>query len=383
MLSRSKRVLAIPFIAATVTWFFPSLVSAASEWPLNMPIGVTEVSREVYGLHMQILWWCVAIGVVVFGTMFYSMFAHRKSRGAKAANFHESTKLEIIWTVVPVIILIIMAVPATNTLVKIYDTDDADIDVLVTAYQWKWKYEYLDENGDNVSFFSVMNTPMAEIYNEIDKTDHYLLEVDEAMYLPVGKKVRFLVTAADVIHSWWVPDLAVKRDAIPGYIHEAWTRIDKEGTYRGQCAELCGKDHGFMPIVVEAVDEATYYAWLEGKRKIAKEIAEASKQTLSFEELYSKGEAVYTQNCAACHQAKGQGMPPTFPAIAGSELILKAPLNEHIGRVVNGGAGMPPFGEQLSPVDLAAVVTYQRNAFGNNMGDKVQPIDIVNFKQGQ
>lgn len=382
MLSRSKRLFALPFIAVVLAWFLPSLVSAASEWPLNMPEGVTEVSREVYGLHMQILWWCVGIGVLVFGVMFYSMFAHRKSKGAKAATFHESTTLEILWTLAPIIILVIMAVPATKTLVKIYDTEDAEIDILVTAYQWKWKYEYLDDNGENVSFFSVMSTPRAQIDDEEEKSEHYLLEVDEAIYLPVGKKVRFLVTAADVIHSWWVPDLAVKRDAIPGFVHEAWTRIDEEGTYRGQCAELCGQDHGFMPIVVEAVDDATYEAWLADKRKEAKSVAEASKQTLSFEELYNKGEEVYIKNCASCHQAEGQGIPGAFPAIAGCPTAA-GPTLDHMLQVINGSGSMPPFGEQLTPVEIAAVVTYQRNAFGNNMGDQVQPIDVVKCKQGQ
>lgn len=381
MFSKSKRAFTLPFFAAVLAWVTPALAETASEWPLNMTVGVTEVSREVHGLHMQIFWWCVAIGVVVFGAMFYSMFAHRKSKGAKASKFHESLGLEIAWTVVPIVILVIMAVPATKTLVKIYDTKDADIDILVTGYQWKWKYEYLDDNGENVSFFSVLSTPREQIEGDAEKNAEYLLEVDEPIYVPVGKKVRFLVTAADVIHSWWVPALAVKRDAIPGYIHEAWTRIDEPGTYRGQCTELCGKDHGFMPIVVEAVDEATYQSWLSEKRELAKAIAEASKQTLTMDELLAKGEQVYIQNCAACHQADGSGVPGAFPAIVKSPIAM-GDVSLHIDRVVNGGQGMPPFGEQLTPVDVAAVVTYQRNAFGNNMGDKVQPIDIVNFKQG-
>lgn len=380
MLSKSKRLFALPFKAAVLTGLMPVLANAA-EWPLNMTEGVTTVSHDVYSLHMQIFWWCVAIGVVVFGVMFYTMIMHRKSLGAKPAQFHHNTTVEYIWTILPVIILVIMAIPATKTLVNIYDTDDADLDILITGYQWKWKYEYLDDQGENVSFFSVLNTPRSQIDNEEEKSEHYLLEVDEPMYIPTGKKVRFLVTAADVIHSWWVPDLAVKRDAIPGYIHEAWTRVEEPGVFRGQCTELCGKDHGFMPIVVHAVDDAEFKTWLGKKRAAAQAVAEAAKQTLTFEQLFDQGKAVYDKNCASCHQLDGKGAGQ-FPAIVGSK-IATGPVADHINRVVHGGGMMPPFGEQLSPVDIAAVVTFQRNAFGNNMGDQVQPIDVVKFKQGQ
>nr|WP_246439250.1 cytochrome c oxidase subunit II [Teredinibacter franksiae] len=357
-------------------------MATAGEWRLNMTEGVTSVSQEVFGLHMTILWWCVAIGVVVFGVMFYSMIVHRKSRGAKAANFHESTTLEIIWTVIPFLILIFMAIPATTTLKKLYDTDNADIDILVTGYQWKWKYEYL---GQEVSFFSNLSKKsQAQVYNKEKKTEDYLLDVDEPLIIPVGKKVRFLVTAADVIHSWWVPALAVKRDAIPGYVNESWTYVEEPGTFVGQCAELCGKDHGFMPIVVKAVSQADYDAWLAKKREATLAIAEAAKQTLSFEELYSQGETVYNERCAACHQVDGQGVAGMFPAIAGSAVAV-GEMNNHLGVVLNGvnGTAMQAFGEQLTPVQSAAVITFQRNAFGNNMGDSVQPIDVVNFQQGQ
>lgn len=381
MLSRIKRLFVLPLVAVLMGGLVPILASAA-EWPLNMTEGATSISREVHGLHMQMFWWCVGIGVVVFGAMFYSMIMHRKSRGVKAANFHHSTMLELVWTGIPFIILIIMAVPATKTLQAIYDTDDADVDILITGYQWKWQYEYLDDNGENVSFFSVMSTPKDQIVGTEDKGENYLLEVDEPLYIPIGKKVRFLVTAADVIHSWWVPDLAVKRDAIPGYVHEAWTRVDEPGVFRGQCTELCGKDHGFMPVVVHAVEQAEFDAWMDEKRAKAEAIAEAAKQVLTFDQLYAQGEAVYIANCASCHQAEGKGIAGVFPAIAGSP-IATGPVKDHINRIVNGGVGMSAFGEQLSPVDIAAVVTFQRNAFGNNMGDQVQPIDIVNFKQGQ
>lgn len=359
----------------------PSLLWA-NQWEVNMTEGVTEVSREVHGLHMQIFWWCVAIGLVVFGVMFYTMIAHRKSRGVTASNFHESLTLELIWTLAPFVILIIMAIPATATLKKIYDTDEAELDILITGIQWKWKYEYLDDSGENVSFYSNLSTPRAEINDEIEQGENYLLEVDEPMYIPIGKKVRFLVTAEDVIHSWWVPDLAVKRDAIPGYIHKAWTKVMEPGIFRGQCTELCGKDHGYMPVVVHAVEQAEFDAWLGAKRAKAVAIAEAAKQTLTFDELYAEGEKVYDKNCASCHQANGAGIPGVFPSIIKSPIAMGA-VDGHLNRVVNGGQGMPGFGEQLTPVELAAVITFQRNAFTNNMGDQIQPIDVVNYKQSQ
>ena len=360
--------------------FFSQLTLAdeVERWGVNMTQGVTAVSQEIYGLHMDIFWWCVAIGVVVFGVMFYTMIAHRKANGAKASNFHESTFLEILWTVVPIIILVIMVIPATKTLIKVYDTSEPDLDVVVTGYQWKWKYEYLNED---VSFFSSLSTPSDQIRNLAPKGPNYLLEVDQELVIPVKKKVRFLITANDVIHAWWVPDLAVKKDAIPGFINESWTYIDEPGTYRGQCAELCGKDHGFMPIVVRAVPQEEFDSWMAKKREASAAIAEAAKQTLTFDELYAQGEAVYQKQCAACHQPDGKGIAGVFPAIVGSP-IANGEIRDHLDRVINGGKGMPPFGEQLTPVEAAAVITFQRNAFGNNTGSQVQPIDIVNFKQG-
>jgi cytochrome c oxidase subunit 2 len=232
---------------------------AQAEFALNMPRGVTAISQDVYSLHMLIFWICVAIGVVVFGAMFWSIYHHRKSRGAIPAQFHESTLVEIVWTVIPMLILIGMAIPATKTLIRMADTRGAELTVKVTGYQWRWQYDYLNEG---VSFFSVLSTPQAQIRNLAAKGEHYLLEVDNPLVVPVGKKVRILTTAADVIHSWWVPELGWKKDAIPGFINESWTLIEKPGVYRGQCAELCGKDHGFMPIVVKAVPEAEFKQWL-------------------------------------------------------------------------------------------------------------------------
>lgn len=380
MLSISKRSLALLFGALTLV-VLPSL-AGANEWQLNMTEGVTALSKDVYDLHMLIFYICCVIGILVFGAMFISMYLHRKSRGAKASHFHESVTLELVWTIIPALILVGMAVPATSTLKQIYDTDNADLDILVTGYQWKWQYEYL---GQEVSFFSNLSKKsLDQVRVAGPKSEDYLLDVDNPIYIPTGKKVRFLVTAADVIHSWWVPALAVKRDAIPGYVNEAWTKVDEPGVYRGQCAELCGKDHGFMPIVVHAVPEAEFDAWLADKRAAALAVAEAAKQTLTFDQLYAQGEEVYNARCAACHQPNGQGIPGTFPAIAGSP-VATGDLSGHLNVVINGvqGTAMQAFGPQLTPVETAAVITYQRNAFGNNMGDKVQPIDIVNFSQGQ
>tara|TARA_R110001599_G_scaffold353459_1_gene592565 strand:- start:273793 stop:274953 length:1161 start_codon:yes stop_codon:yes gene_type:complete len=348
---------------------------------VNMSPGVTEVGERIYDLHMWIFWICTIIGVGVFGVMFYSIIYHRKSKGVTPANFHESTKVEILWTVVPFFILIGMAVPSTTTLLDIYDTDDAEIDILVTGYQWKWKYEYLNESGENVNFFSNLRTPQSEIHNSEPKGEYYLLEVDEPMVIPVDTKVRFLITGNDVIHSWWVPQLAVKRDAIPGFINETWTKATKEGVYRGQCAELCGKDHGFMPIVVNVVSRQEYDEWLAAKQIEAAEIKELMAQTFALDELMERGEAVYARSCLACHGANGEG--GVGNAIKGSA-IATGDLATHLDVGINGvpGTAMQAFGGQLNDVDMAAVITYQRNAFGNNMGDLVQPIDVYNHKKG-
>ena len=350
---------------------------------LNMPEGVTAVSRDVYALHMQIFWICAVIGIVVFGVMFYAMIAHRKSLGVKPATFHESTLVEILWTVVPFLILIYMAFPATKTLIAHYDDNEPDLDVLVTGYQWKWKYEYLNDDGEKVSFFSNLRTPRDEINNESPKGEHYLLEVDEPLVLPVGKKVRFLITANDVIHSWWVPAIAVKKDAIPGFVNEAWTRIEEEGVYRGQCAELCGKDHGFMPIVVNAVSEDEYTAWFAKKQTAAAESRALMDQELPMEELMARGEKVFSSSCAMCHGGAGEGTG-IAPAIKGSKIATGA-IADHLAIVVNGkpGTAMAAYGSQFNELDLAAVITYQRNSWGNNMGDLLQPIDVANFKKGQ
>ncbi len=356
----------------TLAFFIPGSVYAA--WELNMPKGVTDTSHIVYDLHMLILWICVAIGVVVFGVMFWSIFYHRKSQGAQAAQFHESTTVEVIWTVIPFIILIAMAVPSTKVLIEMYDSSDSDVDIQVTGYQWKWQYKYL---GEDVDFFSTLKTPKEEIANEQEKNPNYLLEVDNELVVPINKKVRFLFTANDVIHSWWVPELAIKKDAIPGFINESWTRINEVGTYRGQCAELCGKDHGFMPIVVKAVTQEDYDIWLADQKSASLAKAADAEKEWTMDDLMATGETVYQKNCAACHMVDGSGLPPAFPALNGNAIVL-GDIAGHMEVVINGapGTAMAAYGKQLSTVDLAAVITYKRNAWDNKTGDVISPADV-------
>lgn len=368
-------LLALPVYAETQTM------------PLNMTQGVTAVSQQVFDLHMIILYICVVIGLVVFGVMFWSIIHHRKSKGAVAASFHESTKVEILWTVIPFIILIVMAVPATQTLLAMEDTTKPDMTIQITGSQWKWHYRYFDEDVD---FYSLLATTTAQIDNLLPKRDNYLLEVDRPLVLPVGQKVRFLITSQDVIHSWWVPDFAVKKDANPGFINEAWTKIDQPGIYRGQCAELCGKDHGFMPIVVIAKPQAEYDAWLLATKEAQQQAREEEQRLLamqmSMDELMVLGETVYNTRCAMCHQANGQGLPGAFPGLAGQGISVDpAAKLEHISVVVHGRAGtaMQAFGPQLSLKELAAVITYERNAWDNNTGDTVQAAEVQAVLNGQ
>ncbi|WP_299181122.1 cytochrome c oxidase subunit II [uncultured Neptuniibacter sp.] len=353
--------------------------NVAADWEVNLTRGVTEISREIYDLHMIIFWICVVIGLAVFGVMLWSVIHHRKSRGAKAHNFHENLFVEITWTVIPFVILIAMAVPATATLIKMYDNTEAELDIQITGYQWKWRYQYI---GKEIDFFSSLSTPRDQINNEAVKGEHYLLEVDNPLVIPAGKKVRFLLTANDVIHSWWVPELAVKKDAIPGFINEAWTVVDKPGVYRGQCAELCGKDHGFMPIVVEVKPEAEFDAWLAEVKQAEQEKTAQAEKSWSLADLMVVGEEVYNKACLACHQANGEGIPGVFPGLKNSPIAL-GDQSAHIDIVLNGkqGTAMQAFRDQFSAVELAAVITYERNAWGNKTGDIVSPAQISELKE--
>ena len=352
---------------------------------INMPVGVTPQSVTHYELHMTILWICVVIGILVFTAMFTSIILHRKSRGHKAADFSHSTKAEIAWTIIPVLILIGMAVPATTALVRMETTSGSEMTVKITGFQWKWKYEYLEHDIQFISTLKADSNVARQLHSGIDPedVDNYLLDVDKPLVLPVGKKVRFLITADDVIHSWWVPDFGWKRDAIPGFINEAWTLIEQPGTYRGQCAELCGKDHGFMPIVVVAMAQNEYDEWLAGQQAGALVQAEQAMREWTPEELNRDGAMVYASQCATCHQADGNGLPPAFPPLAGSP-VATGPVEENIRLIMDGreGTAMQAWSEMLTPAEIAAVVTYTRNAFGNDTGDVIQPRTIAAITGG-
>ncbi len=425
-----------------------SSVALADNPKFNLTPGVTPLSHDMYNLHMLVFWLCVGIGILVFGTMFYAILRHRKSQGAKAAHFHEHTWVEITWTLVPLLILILLAVPSTRVLIAMNNADQDDLTIKITGYQWKWRYEYL---GQNISFFSNGNTPYDEIHGTKPRGPLYLRSVDHPLVLPIHKKIRFLTTSNDVIHSWWVPDLGVKRDALPGFINEAWARINKPGIYFGQCTELCGINHAYMVVVVIAMSEQDFAAWVAQQKgsapavpaattpaapqpKAAKPIAPSPAATtaapakpaaaapapaaptpaaapaqaattpaaapavatapapvtpaapaapaagakkFTLQELMQNGEKVFLNICAVCHQPTGLGMPPVYPALKGSP-IATGPLPAHLNRVLNGksGTAMQAFRDQLSSEDIAAVITYERNAWGNNTGTVVQPEDV-------
>lgn len=344
-----------------------------------MPRGVTDISREIYDLHMLIFIICCVIGAVVFSVMFVSIIKHRRAAGHEPADFHENTQLEIIWTIVPIIILVAMAVPATQVLIAMYDTGGEDMTVEVRGYQWKWQYKYLDDDYNRTfSFFSNMSTTQDEINDKAEKGENYLLEVDNPLRIPANRKVRFLVTAEDVIHAWWIPDFGIKRDAVPGMLNELWTIVPEPGIYRGQCAELCGKDHGFMPVVVEVMEEDAFDAWYaEEVEREAIRVENLSK-TFTGEELMAEGESVYNTFCASCHQANGRGVPPVFPSLVGTP-VATGPRDEHIRMVLDGvpGTSMQAFGKQLDAAQVAAVVHYERHSWGNNAGDTTQPRDVI------
>ena len=357
--------------------------SLFADWDLNMTRGVTETSLEIFNLHMLIFWICVWIGVVVFGIMFWSLFKYRKSSGAVAAKFDDNFWLEIGWTVAATLILVVMAIPSTQVLVKAYDDSEGEINIMVTGYQWKWQYKYLE---DNVSFFSNLATDDEAIHNRIPKGELYLREVDEPLVIPINTKIRFLITGNDVIHSFWVPDFAVKQDAVPGFINTAWTNVPKPGIYRGNCTELCGINHAFMPVVVRAVEKEEYTAWVAEKIALAEVEKLLAEIEWTKEELIERGEKVYTKNCVACHQVNGKGIPPVFPALDGSNIVMSDTSRqiEILMEGVGPSYAMQAFGKQLGEVDIASVITYTRNAWSNKEkgdGKEVTPKDIVEYKK--
>lgn len=365
--------------AAAGALFFWS-VAAWAEYKLNLQLPQTQLGEKIYDLHTIITVICFIIFIGVFGFMFYAVFKHRKSVGHKAAQFHENTAVEVAWTVIPFIILIALAVPATGTLIAMRDTTEPDLTIKATGYQWKWGYDYLKGEGEGISFYSTLSTPRAQIDGSDvagrNANPHYLLETDNHVVVPVGKKVRILTTAADVIHAWYVPALAVKQDAVPGFIRDTWFKAEKAGIYRGQCAELCGKEHGFMPIVVEVMEPAQYTAWVGAQQKKIAAAKVDPNKTWSPEELKAHGEKIYAQNCVACHQATGMGVPGAFPALVGSK-VATGPMADQIKLLLEGkkGTAMASF-KHLSDVDLAGVITYTRNNWSNKIGDAAAPADI-------
>jgi len=366
----------ISFVGALLGFL---LAGSATADDLNMREGVTEISKQVFDLHMDIFMICVYIGIGVFGVMFWSIIHHRRAAGYEPAQFHESTRVELAWTIIPTIILILMAFPATKVLVAMYDTGGEDMTVEVRGYQWKWQYKYLDDDYNKTfSFFSNLSTPLDEREGRTAKGENYLLEVDKPLRIPTNRKVRFLITSEDVIHAWWVPDFGIKRDAVPGILNELWTVVEEPGIYRGQCTELCGKDHGFMPVVVEVVEEAEFDAWYAEEVSNEATRQEALSKTFTHEELMVQGEAVYNSFCASCHQPNGQGIPPVFPSLVGSE-ITTGPRDDHIRLVSNGitGSAMQAFGKQLDAAQLGAVVHYERHSWGNDTDDITQPRDVL------
>jgi cytochrome c oxidase subunit 2 len=345
------------------------------EW--NLQPAVTKIAADIHGLHEYVMILVTVIFVGVFGAMFWAVYAHRKDKGHKAEQFHENTTVEIIWTVVPALILIVIAWPATKVVVAQKDTSSPELTIKVTGYQWKWGYDYIKGEGEGIRFTSRLTTPRDQIEGRAPKGEHYLLEVDNEMVVPVGKKVRVLTTAADVVHSWWIPAFGAKQDAIPGFIRDIHFKAEKTGVFRGQCVELCGKEHGFMPIVVRVVSQEDYTKWVGEHKKAMAAAADDPAKQWTLDELRARGEKVYAANCVACHQASGKGTPPAFPPLDGSKLV-QGPKDGQLDIVMNGkpNTAMAAFGKQLSDVELAAVVTYTRNAWGNKTGDAVQPSEI-------
>ena len=365
----------------SASWALGILAAAFSglalglEW--NLQPAASQIAADVHSLHEYVMVLVTVIFVGVFGFMFYSVFAHRKDKNHKAAKWHENTTIELVWTIVPLILLVVIAWPATKVVIAQKDTSNPDLTIKVTGYQWKWGYDYVRGEGEGISFISTLVTPRDQIEGRAPKGEHYLLEVDNELVVPIGKKVRILTTAADVIHSWWIPAFGAKQDAMPGFIRDMHFRADRLGVFRGQCVELCGKEHGFMPIVVRVVSQDDYAKWVDERKKALAAAADDPNKQWSADELKIRGEKVYASNCVACHQASGKGTPPVFPALDGSK-VVNGPKEAQMDVVMNGRPNTPmaAFGKQLSDVELAAVITFTRNNWGNRTGDLVQPAEI-------
>jgi cytochrome c oxidase subunit 2 len=363
---------AVGFAAAVAA----TLAQAAKEYNLQPP--VTPVATQIFDLHTYIMAICAVIFVGVFAVMFYSIFAHRKSKGHQAAQFHENTVVEVVWTIIPFLILLLMAVPATETVLAMKDTSTPDLTVKVTGSQWKWNYNYLAEGFD---YYSNLKTPLAQIEGKQPMGEHYLLEVDEPMVLPVGKKVRLLITSSDVIHAWFLPAAGVQQDAVPGFVRDDWLKFDQTGTFRGQCAKICGKEHGFMPIVVEVKSADVYALWVAQHKQAAAAAGDNPNKAWDLQELVARGGKVFSANCAACHQANGKGVPGAFPALDGSPVVT-GPKDGQIKTVLNGvvkngqPTAMVAWKNTLSDTDIAAVITYTRNSWGNHTGEAIQPAEV-------
>ncbi|MCX7628494.1 MAG: cytochrome c oxidase subunit II [Methylophilaceae bacterium] len=375
--------------AAIALAFWSKVAYAEFVW--NFPKPVTPLAEDTLHVHNKFMLICMVIFLVVLGIMIYSIIHHRKDKGYKPANFTgPSTKAQVFWTLVPFALLlyidfILMGIPAYHSVITMEDTkNNADMVIKVTGMQWRWQYEYMDGDAKGIKFVSNLKTPQEQIYNQAEKGPDYLLEVDNPVVLPVGKKVRILLTSNDVIHTWWVPQFGVARDAIPGFLRETWARIDEPGTYKGQCKELCGKGHGFMPVVVNAVSEDEFKKWAESKKAELAAASAVAEKEWSKEDLMALGKEVYEKNCSVCHQVDGKGVPPAFPPLAGSKIVNgpnfdaegKLIKDSHLDRVFNGFRVMPAWKGVLNDVEIAAVVTYERNAFGNAMGDLLQPAQV-------
>ncbi len=367
-----KKFLFLNGLMLAVGWFFPLSAFAVSDWQLNLTKGVSPMSQDIYGLHMTAMAICAGIGVVVYGILIFTLIRYRQSKGAVPAKFYKNTTLENIWTVIPAVLLVSMAIPATQVMMDMEDSNDSELTIKITGSQWKWKYSYLNQG---IEFESELSTPLKQMQGLEKKGVWYLRDVNHPLVLPINKKIRFVVTSSDVIHSWWVPKLGVKRDAIPGFIHEAWTLIKEPGTYRGQCAELCGENHAYMPIVVNAVSEEEFSKWVVAQQTQPHPVAQTH---WAMATVMKQGEDLYARNCAGCHQLDGTGIPPLFPSLVTSSVVVGDPVSRHIDLVLKGipGSAMQAFSPQLNDVALAAIITYERNAWGHKTGDLVTPEDI-------